>query len=339
MIVNLLIHRVHDIINSPKFENYKADNFEELITLYKSCELENWSGKGSRCSMGNMSMFQDRTRTLPHYLKVSGWEPLPDVNSDFKKPFKDIALEQAQSIVKRANGQHINISWSGGLDSTGALFSLMEFAEPGQLKVFCNYNSIVESGPLFDKYIKGRNIDYCLTTPLMHPTFDEGLIVSGYLGDQLFGQYHNLQPEHFTMSWKDYLNSKQVEVMECILENFPGEPVVTVPEYLSFNEINSKWQMGKTNRMRNMPKDIATRMINFYETVDFQKWSLGRYEEKYLTADKTTHKWAIKKLLKELMKSDTYAMNKIVQTSHYHILEHDWVMLLENGTNLYIQDF
>jgi hypothetical protein len=289
--------------------------------------------------MGNMGMFQDRTRTLPHYLKMGGWEALPEYDSNFRKPFRDIALEAAKAIVDRAQGQRISISWSGGLDSTGALFSLMQYADPKQLKVFCNYNSIVESGALFDTYIKGQGIDYCLTTPLQNPTFDEGLIVSGYLGDQLFGQYHNLQPGQFTMAWQDYLNRDQVEVMERILENWPGEPVKTVPEFLSFNELNSKWQMGKTNRMRNMPPEIASRIINFYETVDFQKWSIGRYEEKYLSADRTTHKWAIKTLLKELMNSEDYPMNKIVQTSHYHILQHDWVMMLEDGTNLYTKDF
>jgi hypothetical protein len=97
--------------------------------------------------------------------------------------------------------------------------------------------------------------------------------------------------------------------------------------------------MGKTKRMRNMPKTLADRMINYYETVDFQKWSIGRYEQKYISSDKATHKWAIKLLLQKLMKSDDYPMNKIVQTSHYHILEHEWVMMLEDGTNLYVQDF
>jgi hypothetical protein len=339
VIVNVLVHRLKEVINSPKLDPYKSEHFDEMLPLYQKCELENWSGQGSRCSMGNMGMFQDRTRTLPHYLKMGGWEVLPEYDPNYCKPFNDIALEAAEAIVKRANGSRISISWSGGLDSTGALFSLMEFADPKQLKVFCNYNSIIESGALFDTYIKGRGIEYSLTTPLMHPTFDEGLIVSGYLGDQLFGQYHNLQPEHFTMSWKDYLNRDQVEVMERIVANWPGAPIVTVPEFLSFNELNSKWQMGKTNRMRNMPKVIADRMINFYETVDFQKWSIGRYAEKYLNADRTTHKWAIKLLLQKLMKSDDYPMNKIVQTSHYHILEHEWVMTLEDGTNLYLKDF
>lgn len=338
MISNVLVHRLREIINSPKLDKFKSDKFEELLPIYQNLELENWNAKNDRGYMGNMGMYQDRTGTLPHYLKMREIEPLPPVEASFQKSFETICLETAQEIVKKANGRKINISWSGGLDSTTAFFSLREFAEPNQLKIFCNYNSIVESGSLFDEYINGQ-VEYSLTTSLTHPEFGDGLIVTGYLGDQLFGRYQVLAPEEFNMPWRDYLRPDQVEFMEGLMANFPGDPIVTVPDYLSFNEINGKWMMGKTNRMRNMEKSIADRIVNFYETIDFQKWSLGRYEEKLLNDDPKTYKYPMRVLLKKLMKSTAYADNKIVQTSHYHILQHDWVMLLEDGTNLYVKDF
>jgi hypothetical protein len=173
----------------------------------------------------------------------------------------------------------------------------------------------------------------------MHPTFGDGLIVTGYLGDQLFGRYQTLDPINFKTLWRDFIRPEQVELIDQILPNWPGADVITVPDFLSFIELNCKWQMGKTNRMRNMPKSIADRMINFYETTDFQRWSLGNYEPKWYSADMRTYKWAIRTMLTELMKSDRYSMNKVVQTSHYHILEHKWVMLLDNGANLYVDDF
>jgi hypothetical protein len=286
-----------------------------------------------------MGMWQDRTGTVPHYLKMVDVEPLPKKDLHFSKSFKTICLETAEAIVKRANGQKINISWSGGLDSTGALFALREVAAPGQLKVFGNYNSIVESGPLFDDYIKGGNIDYEIGTPIVHPEFAEGLIVTGYLGDQLYGRYQTLSPDKFNMPWQDFIRADQVELIERILINWPGQELKTVPDFLNFIELNCKWQMGKTNRMRNMPKEIADRIINFYEPVDFQKWSLGNYEPKWLDCNMKTYKYSTKLMLRDLMKSETYAMNKGVQTSHYHILQHDWVMMLEDGTNLYTKDF
>lgn len=281
-------------------------------------------------------MFQDRTRTLPHYLKMAEYEPLPEYDSSFNKPFSQICIETAERLV--STGKKINISWSGGLDSTTALFSLMQVAHPKQLKVFCNFSSIVESGNMLEKHILPRGIDCDISLPLLTPMFEEGIIVSGYLGDQLFGRYFTLKPEEFNMAWEDYLDKDQVEVVGSIIDNFPGEPIETVPEYLSFIEMNCKWQMGKTQRQRALLPEVANRFIAFYDNVDFQKWSIGRYEEKYLSPDPKTFKWAEKKFLKECG-LDFYAANKVVQTSHYHIVDHEWVMDLTDGTSLYLRDF
>jgi hypothetical protein len=339
MITNALVYRLKEVIDSPDLDPYKSENFDEWLPVYQDLELEQYTNLKSKMAQGSMGLWQDRTRTIPHYLKLAGWEPLPEVNSSFNKSWKTICLETAEAIVKRANGQKINISWSGGLDSTCTFFALLEVAGPAQLKIFCNYHSILESGPLFDTYVRGNNIDFDITTPVVNPEFGEGLIVTGYLGDQLYGRYQTLNPEHFTMPWKDFITPKQVEFVERILPNWPGQELRTVPDFLNFIELNCKWQMGKTNRMRNMPKEIADRIINFYETEDFQKWSLGNYEPKWYNEDLRTYKYSTRLFLRDLMKSDIYAMNKAVQTSHYHILQHDWVMMLEDGTNLYTKDF
>lgn len=339
MILNALVHRLPEIIDSPKFEPFKSEHFEKWFPIYQELELENWPGTGHKMSQGNMGMWQDRTRTIPHYLNMSGWEPLPERDSSFSKTFKQICLETAEEIVKRANGDRINISWSGGLDSTCAFFSLREFAAPGQLKIFCNYNSIVESGTLFDTYIKDQ-VDYSITLPMSNPQFSSGLIVTGMLSDQLFGRYQAISPQQFNVSWKDYLTPKQVELVEQILPNWPGTEIKTVPDFLSFIELNCKWQMGKFNRVRNIPKHIASRVINFYEPQDFQRWSLGNYEPKWYNEDIKTYKWVIRTILQDFMKpGDPFPMNKVVQSSHYHIIEHSWVMMLADGSHLYLKDF
>jgi hypothetical protein len=336
MIRNCYIHRLRTdkIIESPKLDPYKSKQFDTLLPIYQKLNLEQWDELASKVHQGNMDMFQDRTKTLPHYLKMAEYEPLPEYNSSFKKPFSQICIETAEKLV--ATGKKINVSWSGGLDSTTALFALMQVADPKQLKVFCNYGSIIESGNLLEKHIVPRGIDAHLSVPLMTPVFDDGLVVSGYLGDQLYGRYFTLKPEEFTMAWEDYLTHDQVELIGSMLDKWPGEPVKTVPEYLSFIELNTKWMMGKTNRQRALPG--PERFVAFYDNVDFQKWSIGRYEEKFLSPDPKTYKWASKKFLKDCG-LEFYAANKVVQTSHYHIVDHEWVMDLTNGTSLYRKDF
>jgi len=340
MILNVDTHNLKHILYQrlEKITEFTSENFDSVFPLYQELELECWGDKVAKCSMKN-GMMQDRTRTIPHYLKMGNWEPLPKWDINFKKPFADICIETAKKIVEQSNGQKINVSWSGGLDSTTALFSLLSVADPKQIRVICNYYSIVESGSVFDKYIKGQGIEYNLSTPVTSPQYADGRIVTGALGDQLFGNYSTLEPHEFTMNWKDYLIPKRVEIFEQMMENFPGEPINTVPELLSFFEINCKWICGKTNLKRTINKNIADRIINFYDNIDFQKWSIGRYEEKFLSEDPKTHKWPMKKFLKTLMESDKYSANKVVQTSNYLILDPHWVMLLEDGTNLYLNYF
>ena len=342
MIINASFHRIKEVIHRPSMAPYLADNFDEIFPIYKNLNLEPWTAVDSRWPFGNpLGLAQDRTRTLPHYLKISGWEPLPEYNSSYNRTFKELCFERAHELIRIANGQRINISWSGGLDSTTLLFVLMEIADLKQLKVFCNYNSIVESSVIYDRYLKGR-VEVDISLPVVGPKFAEGMILTGYHGDSLFPNISPMSipdPNIISTHWKDWLSPEQVAVIEPCLANYPNsESIQMVPDYLSFVEINFKWQWSKTHKKRDQSVDVANRIYNFYDTVDFQKWAIGNYELKYLNHEKTTYKYTMRQLLKDLMKASFYTDHKRICTSHYDIINPNWVMLLENGTNLYRKD-
>ena len=339
MIKNLLIHRIPEVIDSEQFKKYKSERFDELYPLYIKLKLEKHNDEHNLINAGNMSAWVDRTGTLPHYLNMTAPLPFPKMDSNFNKSFEQVTLERAKEIVDLANGQQICVSWSGGIDSTTAIFALLQYADPKQLLICMNYYSIIESGSLFDKFIKGRGIPYKLQTPVKDPDFGEGIIVTGYLGDQLYGKLQSLSEEQFNASWKTIFNNDQIELFEKILDNYPQKNINTLPQFQAFIEMNIKWEMGRFNRMRGLPKSIADRMINFYESDDYQRWSIGDYEPKYLNYEQTNLKYPHREFLKKYMETDFYSANKVIQTSHYHILDHNWVMLLEDGTNLYLKDF
>jgi len=343
LILNASFHRIKEVINRPSMTPYKSDDFDWVFPIYERLNLEPWTEKDGRWPFGNpLGLCQDRTRTLPHYLKMSGWEPLPKYDSNFKKTFKELMYERAYEIIEIANGERINISWSGGLDSTTLLFTLMEVADLKQLKVFCNYNSIVESSVIYDRYLKGR-VEVDISLPVVSPKFGPGIILTGYHGDSLFPNLSPDQPmgypEILTIHWKDWLTKEQVDIIEPMIEKYPNKEIIQyVPEYLSFVEINFKWQWSKTHKKRNQPKEVADRIINYYDTVDFQRWAIGNYEPKYGSHEKTTYKWTMRQHLKDLMKATFYTDHKRICTSHYDIIDSNWVMLLEDGTNLYRKD-
>jgi hypothetical protein len=332
------IYALKSVINSPRLEPYKAENFNELFPTYRDNELEEWKEfDGSRVALGNTGQAHDRTGTLPHYLKLVDYEPLPIIPKDFSKSFKEICFERAKEIIRIADGQRINISWSGGLDSTTLLFCFLEIGDPKQFKVFCNYNSIVESGVLFDKYIKNK-LEYDLNPPVVSPQFGEGVIVTGYHGDALFPHYNNLLFNNcFYGPWEDWISNEQHKIIDPILENYPVK-ITTIQEFQSFLEINFKWQWSKTFKKRNIVKSVADRILNFYDSVDFQIWAMANYEPKYIDERRNTWKWPERELLRELIGKCFYTENKLIQRSHYNVTDPNWVMLLEDGTNLYRKD-
>lgn len=339
MITNILVHRMPEIIDSPKLDQYKHERFDELYPLYRKLKLEKYNNEDNLLVAGNMSLWSDRTGTVPHYLKTSPYLPLPKLDPNFRKSFEQVTLERAKEIVDFANGQQICISWSGGIDSTAVIFALLQYADPKQLLICMNHYSIIESGSVFDKFIKSRGIRYKLQTPVRDPDFGEGVIVTGYLGDQIYGKVQMLRPEQFTMNWKTEFSNEQIEFLEPILENYPQKNINTLPQFQAFIEMNVKYQQGRFNRVRGTPKHIADRVISFYESEDYQKWSLGDYEPKFLSPDPTTFKNPHRNFLKKYMETDFYSKHKVIQCSHYHILDHNWVILLEDGTNLYVKDF
>jgi asparagine synthetase B (glutamine-hydrolysing) len=106
-----------------------------------------------RFGLNKHNTVYDRTGHLPHYLNMDPKHTMPGKVDGFNKTFWEITVNRAKELL--SIGKPINVLWSGGLDSTYILFVLKHFAnDPEQVRVFGTYNSIIESGDLFDRRIK-----------------------------------------------------------------------------------------------------------------------------------------------------------------------------------------
>ena len=79
---------------------------------------------------------------------------LPDVKYEYKKvgTFEEVCMESAQILADK--GKTIDFYWSGGIDSTTALVSLMEIC-PKQLHIICSPTVINEEYPEYwNKVVK-----------------------------------------------------------------------------------------------------------------------------------------------------------------------------------------
>ena len=96
----------------------------------------------------------DRTGTISNRFKYRVLTSIPKIPPIFTKSFKDICFERAQEIVDL--NKPISIMWSGGIDSTGVLTTLMQIALPKQITVLFEPRSLIEYPWFFENHIKGK---------------------------------------------------------------------------------------------------------------------------------------------------------------------------------------
>ena len=137
----------------------------------------------------------DRTQTLDTGFPYRVMDPIPApaAPGEPSASFAQICDDIGRELVARAaaDGKEIQVLWSGGIDSTLVLISLLKAAEQAGrtdlLEVVLTIDSVQEYPRFFDRFIRGRL--RCL--PASHPVFsyldDDKMIVTGEHGDQLFG--------------------------------------------------------------------------------------------------------------------------------------------------------
>lgn len=102
----------------------------------------------------------DRTNTLRTPVVIKNVCPIP-VFSPMKRPFEELCNERARELLMRADalGSSIYVLWSGGIDSTLVLVSLLKNASTAQKKnivVLLSEESIGENPRFYQEHIRGK---------------------------------------------------------------------------------------------------------------------------------------------------------------------------------------
>ena len=144
-------------------DKYLSKQFNE--NLFKSYR---------KYGMDTQNFVYDRTDTIPHYINIKkNIAPIPSADG-FNKSFEEVVEERAKELL--SYNKPISVVWSGGIDSTLALFALIKFAnDPEQISVYGTYSSILESGNMFDNYIIPSGVKYNITTSKRKEFEDDGL--------------------------------------------------------------------------------------------------------------------------------------------------------------------
>jgi hypothetical protein len=291
----------------------------------------------------------DRSGYLPHFLNMDlTAHPMLKKVENYNLSFFEITELRCKQLL--ATGKPINVLWSGGIDSTYILLMLYYFAnDKSQVRIEGTYNSILESGDMFDRKLKHMfryNINVAAGTDFKYN--DDALYVSGMGGNQLFGPTDNMFATggpamfHHTLGTKETIyepyeynvDPELLEFFDPMIKNSP-KPIETVADLRWYCIFNLDWYTALYEHKIVIEKCKAEKIMAFFDTEQFQEWAINTKEPfTKIKGNANTHRWQMREILSNLFGENHYAQNKSKSISSYGMVDPTWLFLLSNGENI-----
>ncbi len=284
----------------------------------------------------------DRSGALRFPVRTKSIFPLPKV-TDFAKTYAEVCDARAQELLKRADTLDVPLYlfWSGGIDSTCVLVSLLKNAKLAQrerITVLMDEDSITEYAPFYRKHIRGK-LRRESATMFPYLLGERALLVTGEHNDQLFGsdmvasiiKHYGFDTINqafdrrlfttFFARRMDDNNAAAAFLFEVIERLRCAAPIPLRTNYDVFWWINFalKWQNVYMRMLSYAKRDISKQYIrnyyvHFFSADDFQLWSMTT-PYRHVQGDWRNYKWAAKEVIYEFTKDADYRDNKLKRGS------------------------
>jgi hypothetical protein len=286
----------------------------------------------------------DRTQSFNVGPKCKIIEPLPKGNET--RTLEELCDIRARSLI--AENKPIAVYWSGGIDSTLVLVSLLKAGVPfDQLTVVLSSFSIVEYKSFYNNHIKDK-LNVRKVGPSIYPYIKTNeLIVTGEHGDQVFGSdnaglYKNDFDNLFTETWQEGFrrrvkSNKADEILEPLMKKAPFEIKNAFDGYWWYN-ITCKWQhvsLRMTSHMKDIPAFLSV-VRHFFNTPEFQLWSMNEQNHRTLKIKNTwnSYKFEAKRLIREFDGNEDYEREKLKIGSLPTYIVKPFIFLFEDYTRI-----
>lgn len=311
----------------------------------------NWKSILTKFEKHNFSidnfMF-DRTGSIDHFLNVDKTAaPIPFAG-EFNHSFDELVEKRAKELL--AHGRPINVCWSGGIDSTFVLFCLLHHAnDKDQVKVYGTYNSIIESGNLFDYHIKDKVKFNIFPNREAEGNFNaDEMFVTGSCGNQIFYNDTIYAPTRDGIlkyrtsgDISSYiLHNMETPYEECIEDSWldfysevirkSERPIKTLQDFRWFISFNFKWYTVAYEPLKRQPSYRFKNIHSFFNTEDFQKWSITTKDKATIVGDYTDERWQLRNLISEYTGDSTYSSTKKNKTSMLSRNQPEWLFTLSD---------
>ena len=286
-----------------------------------------------------LSMTGAMCRSDDKFAHNFSYTPIPD---DFITPmnFGEVSIDSANQLWSRSKNEDRKIAlfWSGGIDSTVALVSLIQ-TNPNWCKDLIVYTSdyavTVEYPLFFNTFIKDKVKTVFLSgKDFFNPELinDKVIVVDGTCGDQLWGcnvlqkiidkahtPYKSLYTnpvflDLFIHKNQPAIKSKTIEYIENLVSNFPVE-TKTIANLYWMLTFTHKWDIVRL-RHSSFIQDINKfgGINSFFNTENFQRWTMTNPDLR-LQRDWKTYKQPAKDFIYQFTGDDDYRINKLQHES------------------------
>lgn len=316
------------------------------------------------------ALYRDRFGLLNKYSYID-WT---DKNDPMPKPtfktMEEILDERMQNIIKKYDGGHYAVAWSGGVDSTAVVCGLLKNGvNPKDITLSFKYSSIVEN-PEFMEFCrqKGCHIsaepeDFVLAASRANPD----VWLNGNCADQLYGSViHTTMPKaysahpfwglkaHFSKVRRSHILKYDNPKPQAYTDNTIGTLVDVWSQYCSkfgyklqtFSQlamlynIACKWDFVKYEFdfiSLDVP-NLKGKSLAVFGTEDFTDWAFTNFERNTLT-NQLEHPEAYKAELKQYIVDICPDYEKYSKRGKVYSIPHPMLdliantyVMLDNGT-------
>lgn len=293
----------------------------------------------------------DRSGTITTPFRTTVYAPIPPLRPSTKS-YEDIAHDRVKEIFMRADALNtpLYVMWSGGIDSTMILALLLKQATVAQKKniiVLMTEESIFENPLFYAEYIQRQlKIESATLFPYILGT--KNVMVWGGNNEQLFGPrilrafiakyggdtLHKAFNKDILCDFYSVIkqnDEKGFEVSWGVLEGLIAAspvPIETFFDFFWWMSFSLKWQGSLLRPLTYAssktahgvtPEYMKTYFFQFYNTVDFQQWSLNNHDKK-IRDSWASYKWPCKEIIYEYTKDARYRDTKLSRDSLQELL-------------------
>lgn len=282
-------------------------------------------------------------------------EPVADILAlpNHYKSFAELADERAIELKKLPGT--IFVMWSGGIDSTTVITAILRTwstQDLARLVVLCNSDSIKEN-PNYFKLIAATGIEIKPSSANFEQYLHSGYVITGELGDQTFGsdiigacvkEYGDVA---INSSWQeiaprifDKLSPRQGSAAfnnyRHIINEAPFD-IITAQDFFWWLNFTQKWQHVKYRSLcvanwKN-PEATFTNLHHFFDTVDFQVWSIHNHHTMKIKDSWSSYKFVAKNYIVDYTKDQSYLSKLKVPSLQNLYLGQDLTWAIDENWN------